>query len=369
MDNTWKTLVACPFENFQRASFSPRWLPRRVLERFALYSTLFSVFIAAFSKGPLALASHSASFTHSPAIPQGPLRRDVSPPLAGSSEAVEILLKIAPQACTCEEAPFPEECSTAYDAMPHILKALHIYSIDEPGEIAAVLALMAFVSGEFKYNIAHFPTEPGRGTRNMQSIAFNLQYAASIPELAAKLNSILYHSVSSSAPLRNTSTTSNTTTTVTTSAEDSSLRTKISTTSAGLSTHAASVNPVSPSTSSASPSVIQTAIEDNMMFMHFNRTLPSVESITVKQADQILALVKDDEYTFRSAAWFLTSQCSHVREMLQLNSHLGFMDYMRCAKIANITTPLSYWYRGLEALGVEGESILGGLSIDDETST
>jgi hypothetical protein len=47
---------------------------------------------------------------------------------------------------------------------------------------------MAFESGDFKYAIHHFPGPvPGQGTRNMQSAAYNLKYAQSIPALAGLL--------------------------------------------------------------------------------------------------------------------------------------------------------------------------------------
>ena len=51
--------------------------------------------------------------------------------------------------------------------------------------MAAVLSLMAFESGDFKYNTNHFPGRPGQGTRNMQMPPINLKYAQSIPELAS----------------------------------------------------------------------------------------------------------------------------------------------------------------------------------------
>jgi hypothetical protein len=42
---------------------------------------------------------------------------------------------------------------------------------------AALLSLMLYESGSFKYAINHFPGVPGQGTRNMQSPQFNLEYA------------------------------------------------------------------------------------------------------------------------------------------------------------------------------------------------
>ena len=47
--------------------------------------------------------------------------------------------------------------------------------------------MMAFETGDFKYNVNIFPGRPGQGTRNMQSAKFNEQYAQSIPALSAKV--------------------------------------------------------------------------------------------------------------------------------------------------------------------------------------
>ncbi|KAI4177982.1 MAG: hypothetical protein LQ343_000066 [Gyalolechia ehrenbergii] len=97
------------------------------------------------------------------------------------------LLAIVPKANTCEGAPFPQECKTADEAAPFINESFRTYAIESPGEAAAVIAIMAFESGDFKYNVNHFPGTPGQGTRNMQSPQFNLKYAQSIPGLKDKL--------------------------------------------------------------------------------------------------------------------------------------------------------------------------------------
>lgn len=46
---------------------------------------------------------------------------------------------------------------------------------------------MAFESDEFKYQKNYTPGNPGQGTRNMQSAAFNVDYAQSITDLSASL--------------------------------------------------------------------------------------------------------------------------------------------------------------------------------------
>jgi hypothetical protein len=84
---------------------------------------------------------------------------------------------IAPESANCTGAPYPAECVTATEASPWINLAFHTFRIHEFGTQAALLSLMLYESGSFKYNINHYPGIPGQGTRNMQSPAFNLEYA------------------------------------------------------------------------------------------------------------------------------------------------------------------------------------------------
>ncbi|SPO06734.1 uncharacterized protein DNG_09428 [Cephalotrichum gorgonifer] len=95
----------------------------------------------------------------------------------------EQILKIAPQSASCDNPPAAGECATADIAARSITSSFERYQVSSPAEQAAVIGLMAFESGEFKYNRNHFPGVPGQGTRNMQSPAFNLKYAQSIPEI------------------------------------------------------------------------------------------------------------------------------------------------------------------------------------------
>jgi hypothetical protein len=67
---------------------------------------------------------------------------------------------------------------------------MSIYGITSPPELSAVLSLIAFESGEFKYNINHYPGRAGQGTRNMQMPDYNLQYALSIPALVGQVQAI-----------------------------------------------------------------------------------------------------------------------------------------------------------------------------------
>ncbi|KAI9831898.1 MAG: hypothetical protein M1819_004620 [Sarea resinae] len=102
------------------------------------------------------------------------------------------LLEIAPSSSTCANAPFPLECATATQAAPWINLSLATYAVTSPAEIAALISLMAFETGEFKYNINHYPApgRPGQGTRNMQMGTSNLLYARSIPALTLPLDAI-----------------------------------------------------------------------------------------------------------------------------------------------------------------------------------
>jgi len=87
------------------------------------------------------------------------------------------LISIAPDTASCDGAPFPEECVPASVAAPNIAQSFGLFGIDSFGAQAALVAIMLFESGDFKYKINHFPGVAGQGTRNMQSPAFNTKYA------------------------------------------------------------------------------------------------------------------------------------------------------------------------------------------------
>ena len=101
--------------------------------------------------------------------------------------SVKQILAIAPKSSTCAGAPYPAQCRTAQQALSHIGASFRKYELRSNGEQAAVIGMMAFESGDFKYNVNVFPGRPGQGTRNMQSAAFNEKYALSIPALSAKV--------------------------------------------------------------------------------------------------------------------------------------------------------------------------------------
>lgn len=104
--------------------------------------------------------------------------------------AESILLAIAPLSVSCANAPVAGECATAQQAAPYLISAFQQYDIFTYNEMAAILSLIAFESNDFQYNINHFPGTPGQGTRNMQSITYNYQYASSIPALKSQVVAI-----------------------------------------------------------------------------------------------------------------------------------------------------------------------------------
>ena len=93
-----------------------------------------------------------------------------------------------PSSDSCSGAEFPNECATAEHAAPFVAQGWTTYNINSRGAQAATLALMAYESGEFKFNQAHFPFIFGKGTRNMQSPTFNVKYAAAVFGSSASSN-------------------------------------------------------------------------------------------------------------------------------------------------------------------------------------
>ncbi|KPI35633.1 uncharacterized protein AB675_4782 [Cyphellophora attinorum] len=91
---------------------------------------------------------------------------------------------VEPATTDCAGAKFADECTTAKDAAPFIVKAFADYTITTPEEQAALLSIMIFESGKFMYKRNHFPGTPGQGTTNMMSPTYVKEYAASFPELS-----------------------------------------------------------------------------------------------------------------------------------------------------------------------------------------
>lgn len=74
------------------------------------------------------------------------------------------ILAISPNSSTCDNPPAEGECATAEQAAPYISDSFTTYGIDNAAEQAALVSLMAFESGDFKYNRNHFPGVAGQGS-------------------------------------------------------------------------------------------------------------------------------------------------------------------------------------------------------------
>ncbi|KAL4926475.1 uncharacterized protein BDV17DRAFT_152937 [Aspergillus undulatus] len=142
-------------------------------------------------------ACQSADTSSTPAASAAPSSHPTSipTPSPGAGADAEIIITpaqikaFAPQSVSCfNVTQFPEECATAEDAAPAISKAFQYFGLTSKAEQAAVLGLMAFETGDFRYNKHHFPTPTaGQGTRNMQSADYNKEYALSFPALAPRV--------------------------------------------------------------------------------------------------------------------------------------------------------------------------------------
>jgi len=124
-------------------------------------------------------------FVNDPPTSQLPSSPEASGTVTASSKSgislnPSVIQAIMPSSNSCSGAEFPDECATAEQAAPFIAQGWTTYNLTCKAAQAATLALMAYESGEFKYNQAHFPPTPGKGTRNMQSPTFNIKYAADV---------------------------------------------------------------------------------------------------------------------------------------------------------------------------------------------
>ncbi|KAF9879940.1 hypothetical protein CkaCkLH20_02751 [Colletotrichum karsti] len=199
-----------------------------------------------------------------------------SPVAVRNNNATAIILAAAPKSASCAGVTdSPEECGTAAQAAQFLPAAFQKYGIYSPGEMAAILSLMAFETGDFRYNRNHFPGRPGQGTRNMQMAKYNLLYALSVPELEPKAKEI---------------------------AGD---------------------------------------VADG-------NDLPD------DKKNQILDLVMPDEYTWGSAAWFVTTQCEQsVRDELAEGTVKGFTMYTtECIGTSSTEDRVEKWSQAKAAFGL-----------------
>lgn len=71
---------------------------------------------------------------------------------------------IAPKSSSCANPPAKGECATSDTAARSIAASFEKYQVDSRAEQAAVIALMAFESDEFRYSRNHFPGVEGQGS-------------------------------------------------------------------------------------------------------------------------------------------------------------------------------------------------------------
>ncbi|KAK7932098.1 hypothetical protein PG985_002810 [Apiospora marii] len=112
-------------------------------------------------------------------------------PIERRGAAADAIAAIAPDSKTCDGSA---DCRTAAQAAPFMIQAFQDYKIYAAGQIAGILALMAFESDQFKYKHNVSPGRPGQGTANMQMYNYNLQYAQSIPAIKSKASSFTENS-------------------------------------------------------------------------------------------------------------------------------------------------------------------------------
>ncbi|KAF4981844.1 hypothetical protein FZEAL_2423 [Fusarium zealandicum] len=106
----------------------------------------------------------------------------------GQLYAAKVVEHIAPKSTKCPAKL--KECRTAEQAAPYIARSMYEYGVYSVKEMAAIISLMAFESGDFQYKQNAFPGRPGQGTANMQMAKFNLMYAKQIPGVKGHLEGV-----------------------------------------------------------------------------------------------------------------------------------------------------------------------------------
>lgn len=125
-------------------------------------------------------------------------------PLSRQNPAITAcqLVKMDNRTATCNPAgAFAAECATAERAAGPISAAFTKFGISTVGEKAALLSLMLFETGGFKFDENHFPPpgRPGQGTRNLQLFEFNFKYALDIPAVAAQAQALVGGSITANS--------------------------------------------------------------------------------------------------------------------------------------------------------------------------
>jgi hypothetical protein len=101
------------------------------------------------------------------------------------TSAADIILAIAPDSASCDSSN--DECRTNVQAAQPLIDAFQKYQVQTMPEIAGILSLMAYESVNFAYKRNKSPGRPGQGTANMQMPDFNIEYAASLTDLASQV--------------------------------------------------------------------------------------------------------------------------------------------------------------------------------------
>jgi hypothetical protein len=78
---------------------------------------------------------------------------DTAAPSAMATITEAQILILAPGSKSCDGASFKDECRDATVAAKEMSKGFMKYNITSPGAKAALASLMAFESGDFKFNI------------------------------------------------------------------------------------------------------------------------------------------------------------------------------------------------------------------------
>ncbi|KAJ7140497.1 hypothetical protein C8R43DRAFT_928463 [Mycena crocata] len=127
-----------------------------------------------------------------------PVPQAVAPP-AGDITPAELIQMGALADCS-SATQFPSECRTAEQAAPFVNQAFRDFGIVTNGEKAALLSLMLFESGGFKFDINHSLNTPGQGTRNLMTFPFILEYALDTPSVAAQAQALAGGNAAAAVP-------------------------------------------------------------------------------------------------------------------------------------------------------------------------
>ncbi|KAK9766391.1 hypothetical protein K7432_004558 [Basidiobolus ranarum] len=101
-------------------------------------------------------------------------------------EILEIAVPVSAGQGQCSQATFKEECRNAQQALAPLRESFLKYGIDSVGAEAAIVALIAYESGSFAFNINHWPGRAGQGTRNMMMFPAIHEYVKSLASLNRK---------------------------------------------------------------------------------------------------------------------------------------------------------------------------------------